>query len=134
MQRADHLQRFRVGVAWRRGERASAGVRGRAGRLTAGCCLLALLACWGCSRGETPAPPANSADDSIAAARAELSPEDRALAEAQGICPVGGGKLGSMGKPYAVEVKGRKVFLCCQGCEEELRSNPDKYLAILDDG
>ncbi len=97
-------------------------------------CALLLLAAWGCSKGDAPAPPVNAADDPVAAALAELAPEDRAAAEAQGICPVSNEKLGSMGKPYAVEVKGRKVFLCCQGCEDALRSDPDKYLAILDEG
>lgn len=97
-------------------------------------CLLLLLAACGCAGGDPPAPRVNSADDSIAAAMAELAPEDRALAETQGICPVSNEKLGSMGKPYAVEVKGRKVFLCCQGCEDALRSEPDKYLEILDEG
>jgi YHS domain-containing protein len=93
-----------------------------------------LLGAWGCSKNHAPAPPANTADPAVTAALSELAPEDRALAETQGICPVSKEKLGSMGKPYAVEVKGRKVFLCCQGCEDALRSDPDKYLAILDEG
>ncbi len=62
---------------------------------------------------------------------AELSPEDRALAEKQDICPVTGEKLGSMGKPYKVTVKGQTVFLCCDGCEAKLLKEPDKYLAKL---
>lgn len=97
------------------------------------CCALLLLAAWGCSKGDAPAP-VNAADDAVTAGLAELAPEDRAAAEAQGICPVSNEKLGSMGKPYVVEIKGRKVFLCCQGCEDALRSDPDKYLAILDEG
>lgn len=62
---------------------------------------------------------------------AELSPEDRALAEKQETCPVTGEKLGSMGKPVKVTVKGQTVFLCCEGCEEDLQKEPDKYLAKL---
>jgi Cu(I)/Ag(I) efflux system membrane fusion protein len=62
---------------------------------------------------------------------AELSAEDRALAEKQRICPVSGDLLGSMGKPYKVTVKGRTVFLCCDGCEPDIKKDPDKFLAKL---
>lgn len=65
-------------------------------------------------------------------AMAELSAEDRAAAERQRICPVSGGPLGSMGKPYKVQVKGRDVFLCCKGCEDAIKKDPDKFLAKLD--
>lgn len=53
------------------------------------------------------------------------------LAEKQRICPVTGERLGSMGKPYKVRVKGRDVLLCCQGCEAQFMRDPDKYLAKL---
>jgi multidrug efflux pump subunit AcrA (membrane-fusion protein) len=52
-------------------------------------------------------------------------------AEAQKICPVTGAKLGSMGDPVAVEVAGRKVWICCEGCEPKLKADPAKYLAKL---
>ncbi len=64
-------------------------------------------------------------------ALAELSPEDRALAEKQKTCPVSGEMLGAMGKPYKVSVQGRTVFLCCPGCEAKLKNDPEKYLAKL---
>lgn len=51
------------------------------------------------------------------------------LAEKQKVCPVSGQSLGAMGKPYKVTVNGQEVFLCCQGCEEEIQGNPEKYLA-----
>lgn len=36
---------------------------------------------------------------------------------AQGICPVSGGKLGSMGAPIKVKVGAKEhAFLCCKGC------------------
>lgn len=63
---------------------------------------------------------------------AELPEADRALAEKQKVCPVTGEALGSMGKPLKVTVKGRTVFLCCGGCEEDLKKDPDKFLAKLD--
>ena len=64
-------------------------------------------------------------------AMAQLSAEDRAAALRQRICPVSGGPLGSMGKPYKVQVKGRDVFLCCKGCEDAIKKDPDKFLAKL---
>jgi YHS domain-containing protein len=62
---------------------------------------------------------------------AELSVEDRELAKKQRTCPVSGEVLGAMGKPYKTSVKGKTVFLCCEGCEKELKDNPDKYLEKL---
>ena len=64
-------------------------------------------------------------------ALAELSPQDRALAEKQKTCPVSGEPLGAMGKPYKVTIQGRDVLLCCPGCEAEIKENPEKYLAKL---
>ena len=90
--------------------------------------------------GQEAAEPAEHAGHEHAAgtsatdpaeALAQLSEADRALAEKQKVCPVSGEPLGSMGKPYKVRVKDRDVFLCCQGCEEEILKNPDKYLAKL---
>lgn len=69
----------------------------------------------------------------IAEAMSELSEEDRALAVAQEICPVGDSPLGLMGKPVKIDVNGRAVFLCCDGCEDAIKEEPDKYLAVLDE-
>ena len=70
-------------------------------------------------------------DPEIAAALASLSPEDRDLAEKQKICPVTKEPLGSMGTPEKVEVEGRSVFVCCAGCIDMLKENPDEYLGNL---
>jgi Cu(I)/Ag(I) efflux system membrane fusion protein len=67
----------------------------------------------------------------IQTAMAKLSPEDRALAEAQKVCPVSGEPLGSMGPPIALEVNGRKVFICCDSCRQPMADEPEKYLAKL---
>jgi len=88
-----------------------------------------------CCVGEESAHEATETTDAGAedtAGLAELSPEDRSAAERQGVCPVEGGKLGSMGQPVKTTVKGQTVFLCCDGCEPELKKNPDKYLAKLE--
>jgi Cu(I)/Ag(I) efflux system membrane fusion protein len=51
--------------------------------------------------------------------------------EAQKTCPVTEAKLGSMGDPIAVEVAGRKVWVCCPGCPPKLETDSAKYLAKL---
>jgi hypothetical protein len=79
-----------------------------------------------------PADSGNGANPDVRAELAKLPPEDRALAEKQKVCPVSDSPLGSMGVPCKVALKGRTVFLCCDGCEEELKKNADKYLAKLD--
>ena len=67
----------------------------------------------------------------IEEALAELSETDRTAAKKQGTCAVTGKQLGSMGKPPKITVAGQEVFMCCAGCEEELRSKPEMYLAKL---
>ena len=39
--------------------------------------------------------------------------------------------LGAMGPPKKVSVAGHDVFICCEGCEKPITSEPDKYLAKL---
>ncbi len=52
-------------------------------------------------------------------------------AEEQKVCPVTRANLRSMGDPIAVEVEGRKVWVCCPGCPPKLKAEPAKYLAYL---
>ncbi len=83
-------------------------------------------------RSATSARPSmtRDADDLVKAALARLSPADRKLAEAQGRCPIQpDNRLGEMGVPVVVEIKGQKVFLCCKGCKEEALQDPDQTLA-----
>lgn len=69
-------------------------------------------------------------DAKIKAALAKLSPEDRRLAEAQALCPIAkDSRLGSMGTPIKVLIKGEPVFLCCAGCKAEALANPEATLA-----
>ena len=76
----------------------------------------------------------NSAEEAkIRAAMAKLSPEDRKLAEAQVFCAIDqDSPLGSMGPVLKVMAKGQPVFVCCKGCESEVRTNPDQALAMLE--
>jgi Cu/Ag efflux protein CusF len=69
----------------------------------------------------------------VRAALAKLGAAERRLAEAQVFCPVvTENRLGSMGPPVKVVLKGRSVLLCCPACEEAARSDPDRTLARVD--
>ena len=47
----------------------------------------------------------------------------------QKMCPVSGKPLGSMGNPVAVDVNGKKLYVCCSGCVNAVESDPTKYAA-----
>ncbi|MFO0890946.1 MAG: efflux RND transporter periplasmic adaptor subunit [Isosphaeraceae bacterium] len=55
-----------------------------------------------------------------------------ATVEEQKVCPVTKAKLGSMGDPIPVQVASRKVWVCCGGCPDKLKAEPEKYLARLE--
>ena len=87
----------------------------------------------GSSQGSN-APSKLGEEAKIQANRAKLSPEDRALVDAQEWCAVNAeNRLGSMGTPLKVMVKGQPVFLCCDGCEKSALGDPDKTLAKVDE-
>ena len=90
---------------------------------------------FGANQGESktyspPAspPPTTKSDPSK---KSTLSREDQVLADKQRICPVTELPLNSMGGPVAVMVSGRKVFICCLGCEKRLKDSPEKYLVRI---
>jgi multidrug efflux pump subunit AcrA (membrane-fusion protein) len=71
-------------------------------------------------------------EDRVQGILAKLSPEDRIVVEAQGFCPVlTDNRLGSMGKPVKLLVKGQPVFLCCKGCVNKALADPDKTLTSV---
>jgi hypothetical protein len=101
-----------------------------------GVTLLFVAAVVGC--GSKPAPPQMTKAEmeaekakTIETALAKLSPEDRALAVSQKICPVSDEPLGSMGTPIVMEVSGRKVLICCDSCRQHMVDEAEKYLAKL---
>ena len=49
-------------------------------------------------------------------------------AKAQTKCPVQGNKID---KTAYVDVKGYRVYLCCQGCAAKVKEDPDKYIAVI---
>jgi hypothetical protein len=46
----------------------------------------------------------------------------------QKTCPVLGEDLASMGDPIPVQVKGQTIYVCCNGCVNKVKKDPDKYL------
>ena len=95
-------------------------------------------------KGDTAAePPAETKGEAAAAAAAaSLSDEEVAeikklpageaeLALTQMVCPVSDEKLGSMGMPLKVTAEGRTFYLCCKGCNQEVKDNPAAVVAKL---
>ena len=99
--------------------------------------LLAMIVVAGCGdskdKPQAEAPPGRAKEtkpDDVAVERAKLSPADRALVEAQEWCVVSTDeRLGSMGVPLKLDIKGQPVFVCCKGCKRKAESDPDKTLA-----
>jgi multidrug efflux pump subunit AcrA (membrane-fusion protein) len=72
-------------------------------------------------------------DDKVAAVLSKLPAADRALAQEQRFCPIQPQtRLGEMDVPVAVQIKGRKVFLCCGGCKKEALAHPEQTLARVE--
>lgn len=68
-------------------------------------------------------------EQAVAENLARLAPDDRKAAQAQRFCAVQEGtRLGSMGVPVKVMVKGQAVYLCCEGCEGKAKAEPDRTL------
>jgi hypothetical protein len=68
----------------------------------------------------------------VAASLAALSDDDRPRAAAQRYCAVlDHSRLGAMGAPVKLTIKGQTVFLCCDGCREKALANPQQTLRKL---
>ena len=77
-----------------------------------------------------PLPPISPADQvKIRTALEKLSPEDRKLAEAQSYCAIyQDTALGTMGPILKVMAKNQPLFVCCKGCEAEVKAHPDEAI------
>jgi hypothetical protein len=101
------------------------------------CYCLSLAGCQGGGNGpgRDQTTDASGADQKggeakIQAALAKLPAEDRKEAETQKYCAVqNGNRLGQMGTPVKLLVKGQPVFVCCDHCKEEALADEDKTLA-----
>jgi hypothetical protein len=98
--------------------------------------MIALVAFAGCGAREATGPHVMSPpttkpeSDEVSSERAKLSPEDRSVVEAQEWCVVSNDeRLGSMGAPVKLDIKGQTVFVCCASCKRKALAEPDKTLA-----
>jgi YHS domain-containing protein len=83
--------------------------------------------------GKTETPKAAAVilkDDEIAAIK-KLPAGEQVLALKQAVCPVSGDHLGSMDVPFKVSAEGKTFFLCCDGCEKEVKADPKAVVAKL---
>lgn len=106
-------------------------------------CLGFSLVLTGCTPPEAPTvEPGSDAtteaeaaavveEDSDTAGLAKLSPEDAESALAQKVCLVSDEPLGSMGAPIKVAVEDQEVWICCEGCRDQLLAKSEDYLAKL---
>ncbi len=86
----------------------------------------------GCDAKPGSGAPASAVVDEVKAERTKLSPEDRALVDAQEWCVISDDeRLGSMGPPIKLTIKGQPVFICCKGCQRKAEAEPEKTLAKL---
>jgi hypothetical protein len=87
-----------------------------------------------CSNQQAPAPTPpkkeGADEEKIQAELGKLPVEDRKIAEEQKFCAVHNeNRLGSMGAPVKVTLKGETVFLCCEGCRKAATKNEEQTLA-----
>ena len=65
----------------------------------------------------------------ISSVLSKLSSEDRELAESQKFCAVmSHERLGAMGPPIKLDIKGTPVFVCCKGCKQKALKTPEETL------
>ena len=50
-------------------------------------------------------------------------------AKLQSTCPVMGGKIN---KKLYVDVKGKRIYVCCAGCVAAIKKDPTKYISKLE--
>jgi hypothetical protein len=61
----------------------------------------------------------------------KLPPDEVDVALKQLVCPFSGENLGSMGKPFKITVENQTFYLCCGGCEKDVRKDPAAVVAKL---
>jgi hypothetical protein len=89
--------------------------------------MLLVLTVGGCQNKPSPGPttPADE-EEEIRVNLARLGPEDQQLAVQQKYCPMMKGvRLGEMGPPCKVTVKGVAVFVCCENCARAALDDPE---------
>ena len=93
--------------------------------LLAGLLVVGSVFVYGCKKSE-PAPITPAAP--TAAKVAEDAAKDVVAAAEQTTCPVMGGAIN---KALFIEYKGKKVYFCCDGCQDKFKEAPEQYIAKL---
>ena len=73
--------------------------------------------------------PSQNSTELATAAPAQAATVLTAPYGGQKLCPVTDEKLGSMGPPVPMTVKGQTIYVCCAGCVAAVDKDPDLYLA-----
>ena len=109
--------------------------------IVVGVSLMFLVGVQGCDKEEPAAQQspqttsmdtaANTAQDPVEAAEetAQAATSEVVAATEQTTCPVMEGN--PINKDLFVEYKGKKVYFCCKGCEQQFQADPEKYVATL---
>lgn len=50
----------------------------------------------------------------------------------QSSCPVMGGTIGPKDKALHVDIKGKRIYICCAACEGAILADPDKYIKKIE--
>jgi YHS domain-containing protein len=88
-----------------------------------------LLMLNGCKESEpTPTETSTGHEGHDHVAMVEKASEEVVAAAEQTICPIMGGKIN---KAVFVEYKGKKVYFCCDGCQDKFNEAPEQYVAKL---
>ncbi|VGO21446.1 hypothetical protein [Pontiella sulfatireligans] len=60
-----------------------------------------------------------------------IAEEKKSESKKQTICPVM--RSQPIDKDKYIDVKGKRVYVCCSGCINQVKANPDKYIKRLED-
>lgn len=60
------------------------------------------------------------------------SPDAVTAARPQTVCPVMGGQIGPLDKALYVDVKGKRIYICCAACESAILADPDMYIKKIE--
>lgn len=92
--------------------------------------FVGLLMLNGCKKSE-PTPTERSMmtmEGHDHAVMAEKEAVEVAAAAEQKTCPVMGGAIN---KAIFIEYQGKKVYFCCDGCQDKFKEAPEQYVAKL---
>lgn len=65
--------------------------------------------------------------------RVALQSSDQPAIQQQQVCPVMGARLGEHGEPIKLLVGNETLYVCCEGCIEEVRKAPGAFVQRLSD-